>query len=66
MNMGLHKYIEALRLMKAMKLLKDGSQIKMADIASSLGYFNERQFYRMFKRITGKTPGQFRGGSGGN
>jgi YesN/AraC family two-component response regulator len=52
--------------MKAMKLLKDGSQIKMADIASSLGYFNERQFYRMFKKITGKTPGQFRGGSGGN
>jgi YesN/AraC family two-component response regulator len=60
MNTGLHKYIENLRLMKAMKMLKDGSNTTIVDIAASLGYTNERQFFRMFKKITNKTPGQFR------
>jgi YesN/AraC family two-component response regulator len=60
MHMGLHKYVESLKLMKAMQMLKSSPDMTMAKIAAALGYFNERQLFRMFKKFTGKTPGQFR------
>jgi YesN/AraC family two-component response regulator len=60
MGMGLRKYVQTLRLMKAMQMLTDGARPAIADVAAALGYTNERQFFRMFKKITGKTPGQFR------
>jgi YesN/AraC family two-component response regulator len=60
MNMGLHKYVESLKLMKAMQMLKEDKNATIAETAAALGYFNERQFFRMFKKYTGKTPGQFR------
>jgi YesN/AraC family two-component response regulator len=60
MNMGLRKYVLSLKLMKAMRMLKNNPEMTIAKIAAALGYFNERQFFRMFKKYTGKTPGQFR------
>jgi two-component system response regulator YesN len=60
MGMGLHKYVQSLKLMKAMQMLTDGRNAPITDIAAALGYTNERQFFRMFKKNTGKTPGQFR------
>jgi YesN/AraC family two-component response regulator len=60
MGMGLSKYVQRLRAMKAMRMLTDRMGSPIAVIAASLGYTNERQFFRMFKKITGKTPGQFR------
>ncbi|AEF83417.1 response regulator [Leadbettera azotonutricia] len=60
MNIGLHKYVESLRLMKAMQMLKEDGNVTMGKIATALGYFNERQFFRMFKKYTGKSPGEFR------
>jgi YesN/AraC family two-component response regulator len=66
MNMGLHKYVRSLRLMKAMQMLKNSSEMTIAEIAATLGYFNERQFFRMFKECTGKTPGRFRKEKNGN
>jgi two-component system response regulator YesN len=60
LGMGLHKYVQSLRAMKAMQMLTDRADTPIAGIAAALGYTNERQFFRMFKKITGKTPGQFR------
>ncbi|MDR1950051.1 MAG: helix-turn-helix domain-containing protein [Spirochaetaceae bacterium] len=60
MHMGLHKYVQTLKLMKALHMLTDTKNTTIANIAAALGYTNERQFFRMFKKITGKTPGQFR------
>ncbi|MDR2617588.1 MAG: helix-turn-helix domain-containing protein [Treponema sp.] len=60
MNMGLHKYVQSLKLMKAMQMLRNNPEMTIAKIAATLGYFNERQFFRMFKECTGKTPGRFR------
>jgi AraC-like DNA-binding protein len=34
--------------------------IPMTDPAEALGYTNERQLFRMFKKLIRKTPGQFR------
>jgi YesN/AraC family two-component response regulator len=59
-GMGLHRYIQTLRAMKAMQMLTGKMNTPIAKIAASLGYTNERQFFRMFKKFTGKTPGQFR------
>jgi YesN/AraC family two-component response regulator len=63
MDIGLHKYVDSLRLMKAMQMLKD-KKTTIAGIAAALGYFNERQFFRMFKKYTGKSPGEFRRSEG--
>jgi two-component system response regulator YesN len=60
MGMGLNKYVQSLRLMKAMQMLTDGTNLSIAGIAAALGYTNERQFFRMFKKLTRMTPGQFR------
>jgi YesN/AraC family two-component response regulator len=60
MNIGLHKYVLSLKLMKAMQMLRSNPEMTIAEIATTLGYFNERQFFRMFKEHTGKTPGKFR------
>jgi two-component system response regulator YesN len=60
MHQSLHKYIDSIKLLKAMRCLKNDREKTMADIAAELGYFNERQFFKMFKKYTGKTPGQFR------
>jgi YesN/AraC family two-component response regulator len=60
MGMGLRKYIQTLRIMKAVQMLTDGANLPIAGIAAALGYTNERQFFRIFKKLTGKTPGQFR------
>lgn len=47
MNIGLHKYVESLRLMKAMQMLKEDRNATMSRIAATLGYSNERQFFRI-------------------
>jgi YesN/AraC family two-component response regulator len=60
MGMGLRQYVQTLRLMKAMQMLTDGTNLSIAGIAAALGYTNERQFFRMFKKLTSMTPGQFR------
>jgi YesN/AraC family two-component response regulator len=59
MNIGLHQYVDSLKLLKAMRMLKD-ENTTITEIAAALGYFNERQFFRMFKKYTGKSPGEFR------
>lgn len=52
-------YIQYLRADQACTLLKT-TDMKIADIASYVGFSDMKFFYDVFKKITGKTPGDYR------
>lgn len=54
-----YDYLTKLRIDKACELLKD-SRMKIADIASLVGYQNENSFIRAFRKNMSITPGKFR------
>lgn len=49
------------RIEEAKKRLKDQPNIKVEEIAEQVGYNSKSSFNTAFKKITGKTPGEFRG-----
>lgn len=55
-NMKFVDFLAELRLMKAKELLETTSE-SIQDIALQIGYANSITFGRVFKRITGMTPG---------
>ena len=52
-------YVQKLRIDEACSLLKN-TDMKVVDIASKVGFNDLKFFYSVFKKITGKTPGDFR------
>jgi AraC family transcriptional regulator, L-rhamnose operon transcriptional activator RhaR len=52
-------YIQYLRTDQACLLLKS-TDMKVTDIASQVGFSDMKFFYEVFKKITGKTPGDYR------
>jgi YesN/AraC family two-component response regulator len=48
------------RIDEAKKLLKDQPNIKVEEISEQVGYNSKSSFNTAFKKITGKTPGEFR------
>jgi len=52
-------HINELRIEEAKKLLRQ-TNMKISDIALSIGYNNDQSFARFFKKIEGITPGEFR------
>ncbi|MGG1514555.1 helix-turn-helix domain-containing protein [Paenibacillus oryzisoli] len=52
-------YLIQLRITKAKQLLEDGND-KVAEIAVKIGYSNSHSFIRIFKKVTGMTPGEYR------
>jgi two-component system response regulator YesN len=57
---GFIQYLTRLRMEKAKMLLLTTDQ-KTAEIAESVGLENYRSFNRLFKKMTGLTPSEFRG-----
>ena len=53
------RYITEIRLNAARKLLRNTNR-KMADIATSTGFYDEAHFVKTFKRSRGVTPGEYR------
>lgn len=53
------RYLTELRIEKACQLLRD-SQAKVSDISYSTGYNDRQYFNRVFKKITGMTPAEYR------
>lgn len=53
-------YLDNVRLKKASDFLLNDHKKTIHDIANSIGYQTERQFFKMFKKKTGITPNQFR------
>lgn len=52
-------YIQYLRTDEACMLLKT-TDMKVTDIAMNVGFSDMKFFYEVFKKITGKTPGEYR------
>jgi YesN/AraC family two-component response regulator len=54
-------YIQYLRVDQACHLLKT-TELKVTNIAFQVGFKDMKFFYEVFKKITGKTPGDYRKG----
>jgi AraC-like DNA-binding protein len=52
-----HEYQTQVRITHARKLLRKGYSI--LETAFETGFFDQSHFSRNFKRITGRTPGQY-------
>ena len=55
------EYINKLRILKALELLKNCREKKIIEISSEVGYNNVNHFNRIFKLETGLTPRQVKG-----
>jgi AraC family transcriptional regulator len=54
-----HQYLLRLRIEKAQSFMKNSS-LKIIDIAESCGFTSQSQFSRVFRKIVGVTPMQYR------
>ncbi len=59
-NLGLTEILNRRRICQTIKILKEDPQISMQSLSSSSGFTSERTFYRVFKKITGLTPSEFK------
>lgn len=58
-GMNLSEYIDGCRLKKAKELLRNG-ELKIREVAGSVGYEAAHSFTRFFKKSTGLTPQEYR------
>ncbi len=54
------QYRTHIKISKAQQLLRSTTEISVREIAESLGFLDNTYFYKMFIRITGQTPNQYR------
>ena len=59
-GMTVSEYAQTIRIEEACRLLRESNK-KVIDIALEVGYRDIKFFNQVFKRITGKTPGEYRG-----
>ena len=58
-GMNFVEYVARIRFEKACKLLHDGA-LRISEIAFAAGFQSLSQFNRVFKKLCGKSPTQFR------
>lgn len=58
-NIGISEYISNLKIQKSQELLKDGN-LKIYEIADQLGFESAFYFSKVFKKVTGVSPKDFR------
>ncbi len=56
----IYKYIKKYKINKAAELLRTDSNLKISDVAESVGYDNPSKFAAAFKDVMGLTPLEFR------
>ena len=56
---GFSGYLNKIRITKACMLLKE-STMAIADVSGEAGYSDHSYFCRVFKKMTGQTPSQYR------
>nr|WP_223292455.1 AraC family transcriptional regulator [Salipaludibacillus neizhouensis] len=52
-------YVTRIRIEKAKELLEN-PYLKIYDVAEAVGYQNDKYFIKVFKKIEGQTPSEFR------
>ena len=52
-------YINVLRIKKAVRLIKT-TNLKLSEISMQVGYNNTTYFYKIFKKIMGKSPSEYK------
>jgi YesN/AraC family two-component response regulator len=57
---GIRSYLNGVRVRKAAELLKNNMELSITEIASSVGYKDVIHFERVFKKIYGISPKDFR------
>jgi AraC family transcriptional regulator len=55
-----HQYVILRRVERAKRLLREGTDSSLAEIAAQAGFYDQSQFSHHFKRLVGVTPRQFR------
>jgi AraC family transcriptional regulator len=55
-----YQYVILRRIDRARQLLQTGASLSLADVAAEVGFSDQSQFCRHFKRLLGVTPGRFR------
>ena len=58
-NMGFHKYLTSLRIANAKKLLSNSSK-NIEEIYMECGFTSQPTFYRVFKKLVGTSPLEYR------
>ncbi|MDQ0197997.1 response regulator transcription factor [Neobacillus ginsengisoli] len=58
-NVNISDYIVKIRMDKAKSLLKN-SQLKIYEIANMIGYQDDKYFRKVFKKVEGVTPNEYR------
>ncbi|MDC7224489.1 MAG: AraC family transcriptional regulator [Spirochaetales bacterium] len=52
-----HDYLNRIRVEKSMELIKEG--VPLAQVAGETGFSSQPHFTRVFKKVTGTTPGKY-------
>lgn len=60
-NVNISDYVVKIRMDKAKSLLKN-SQLKIYEIAGMIGYQDDKYFRKVFKKVEGVTPNEYRAG----
>jgi AraC family transcriptional regulator len=55
-----HRYVITRRIERAKRLLRDGGDLSLAQVAARSGFWDQGHFTRHFKRLVGVTPKRFR------
>jgi AraC family transcriptional regulator len=55
-----HQYVIMRRVDRAQQLLQAETSVSLAEVATHVGFSDQSQFSRHFKRLVGVTPGRFR------
>lgn len=59
-GLGVHKYVQLVRLRRASRQLAFQPELRVIDIALESGYESPEAFARAFKKALGQTPSEFR------
>jgi AraC family transcriptional regulator len=55
-----YRYVILRRVERAKEILRGGDDFSLTEVAAHVGFADQSQFSRHFKRIVGVMPGQFR------
>lgn len=61
MGVNFSDYMAKLRIEQAQKCIRENPALRNYEVAELLGFGNVRYFSQLFKKVTGKTPSEFRG-----